>query len=233
MRIRACRLPLAACLAMASVATSAFAGASIVAPHVPGTHPHGLEADAWAAISTPNKAAGEIYDRGFKLGLSVTQMATPGFGVGLDMSYSRWPSTRVGDEWDRYYTEVSGGAPIFGTKVTLTGVQAGVHFRVVPMPMELLTPWLQLGAGMVRMQHRVEPPLDLLEAAGLVEQASIDESFNAPVVSAGLGFDLKQSDDVKFGLGAKYEWILDSSGAQPFTSITIAAHLRFGSWSPW
>jgi hypothetical protein len=230
MRIRACRLPLAACLAMASIATSAFAGASIVEPYAPSPQLQGMEVGAWAAISTPNKAAGEIYDRGWKLGLSMTQMATPGFGIGVDMSYSRWPSTRAGDEWDRYFTEASGGAPIFGTKVTLTGVQAGVHCRVVPMPRELLTPWLQLGAGMARVQYRVEPPLDRLEAAGLEEEASIDESFNAPVVSAALGLDLRQSRDVKLGLEAKYEWIFNSAASQPFTSITIGAHLRFGSW---
>lgn len=235
MRFRACRLPLAACLAMASVAGSALAGASIVEPYASSSSPHGLEASAWAALSAPTDVAGGVYDQGFKLGLSVTQMATPSFGIGFDIGYSRWPSARAGNAWDQFYTELSGGAPIFGSKVTLTGLQAGLHLRAVPVPRSFITPWIQLGGGLARMHDRVQPPpRDQLEAAGLEGWgATMDEFFTAPVLSAGIGFDIRQSEEVKFGLEARYEWIHDSSTSLPFTSLTIAAHARFGDWGGW
>ena len=221
------RLTAAACLMMALFAASARAGASIVEPRTAQQPSQGYELAVWGAMSVPSEAAGDVYDRGFELGMSVTEMISRRTGVGLDIGYSRWPSERAGAALDGLFSMLSGGAPISGSKVSLTGIQAGIHVRLVAAPDQFSAPWIQIGAGLFGMKHRIELPVSQLNAAGIqVREVGADSFDYGPVFATGVGLDFPR---IHLGLGATYEWIRDPHTSKMFTSLTIGMRAVLGN----
>ena len=221
------RLTAAACLVMASFADSALAGASIVEPRAAQQPSQGYALAVWGAMSVPSAAAGDVYDRGFELGMSVTEMFSRRAGVGLDIGYSRWPSERTGAALDALFSMLSRGAPISGSKVSLTGLQAGIHVRLVAAPDRISAPWIQLGAGLFGMKHRIELPVSQLIAAGWQVREAGEDTFDyGPVFATSVGVDLPK---IHLGLGATYEWIRDPHTSEMFTSLTIGMRALLGN----
>ena len=227
MRNAACRLGLTVCLAAASAPGSAQAGASIVEPVVARAGPRDYEVGTWAALSAPTGRAGELADRGFKLGLTVTDVSSDWVGVGLDLSYSEWPCTGAGAALDQFFSAFGGA--VHGTEVWMTGIQAGIHFKVVPLPGAPIAPWVWADAGVSRTNQHIEVPVDQLQAAGWqVSNASPEKVSYAPVFAGGVGVELGASSTMRIGLDARYEWLYLEGASDPFTTISVGAHVLFG-----
>jgi hypothetical protein len=222
------RLAWGACLAMAVVATSAFAGVRVVGP-APASEPRaGLEYGPWISASEPTRTAGDVFDRGISAGMTVTEMQTPMIGVGADIAYVRYPSPIVGASWDALFSSV-GSAPVSGTKFTMTSLQLSGHFKVSPLPGHRVEPWLQAGMGVSRANRKLEVPVVQLQAAGWqAYQATSNDITYQPLFETRVGLDFKTSEGMKIGVHASYQWQLFSNETSPFTALSIGGHVLFG-----
>lgn len=222
------RLTWAACLAMAVVATPAFAGVRVVGP-APVSGPRaGFEYGPWISASAPTSTAGDVFDRGINAGVTVTEMQTPMIGVGADVAYLRYPSPTVGASWDALFSSF-GSAPVSGTEFTMTSLQLSGHFKVSPLPGRRVEPWVQAAMGVSRANRKLEVPVVQLQAAGWqVYKATSNEITYQPLFETRAGLDFKTSEGMKIGVHASYEWLLFSNETSAFTALSIGGHVLFG-----
>lgn len=226
------RIALGICLVLALLPASARAGASIVEPIQPDTREkvRGIELGPWIAIASPTALAGDWYDTGFRAGVTATLRQTRTVGSGLDLGYIGHSSAREGAQLDDLFSALS-QTPIHGTKVALTGLEAIVHVRVVPLPDRSIVPWVQVGAGACRVNRRVELPADQLRLAGWqVMNANSSAITFEPVAASTLGLEFGDWAGPRLVLEVSHEWLFISEESHPFTSLSFGAHLALRHW---
>ena len=224
------RLAWGACMATALIASATFAGVRIVGPAPVSVPWAGVEFGPWISASAPTRAARDVFDRGITAGVTATEMQTPMFGVGMDLAYARWPSPALGASFDALFSGF-GSTPVSGTKVTMTSLEIGGHFKVSPLPGRRVAPWAQAGMALSRANRKIEFPVDQLRAAGWqVMKATSDDISYQPLFETGMGLDLKTSDGMKIGLDASYQWLILSNEHEAFTTVAIGGHVLFGRW---
>ena len=220
-----------ACLCAATTAIAdppiQLATADITGPPDTSSVPHWLEFGAQFGIPLPaaDIASTEL---GFKTGASLTEMLSPGVGVGLDLAYHYWPaSSEFKDKFStllRY--ETLNTLELGGTTWRLSAVQMTGHLKFVA-PVERMRPWLQIGAG----AYVVDP-----HVSGYHGDAGfffVDAGpFPRKVVTggcAGVGVDLVNNGSMRFGLDVSYDhlWSKDTYGSD-FDAFAIGGHLLFG-----
>src|SRR6266516_4465003 len=87
----------------------------------------GLEYGPRIARSIPTQDTREVLTPGMYYGATATFMQNPRGGVGFDIGYQRWPgSTDADQELDALFSRFT-GAPISGSKTTVSAFQAMVH----------------------------------------------------------------------------------------------------------
>ena len=181
------------------------------------------------ALSSPTGRAGDSWDPGISAGVTTTFMESPIVGMGLDVGYGRWPgSPSANAAADELLTNLSGGTPITGSKFTSTAVQATGHAKLVAPVHGRLAPWIQVGAGVYRVNVSLKLPGDQLRAAGW--PGPLDDIHYEFGWMGGIGLDSEESTRMRFGLHATYHYMQtkDESGAH-FSFFAIGAHALFGT----
>ena len=180
------------------------------------------------ALSSPTGRAGNSWDAGISAGVTATFMENPIVGMGLDVGYNRWPgSPSANAAADEFFTNLSGGIPITGSKFTLTAFQAMGHAKLVAPVHGRLAPWIQVGAGV----YRVNVSLKLPEVGwDVVNPGSLEGIHYEFGWMGGIGLDSEESTRMRFGLHATYHYMQtrDESGGH-FTFFAIGAHVLFGT----
>ena len=225
---------LARVLACLCLATTAIAGqpiqvvtADITGPPDTSSVPHWVEFGAQFAIPLPTADIAST-ELGFKTGLSLTDMMSPGVGVGLDLAYHYWPaSSEFKDKFNtRLRYETFNTLELGGTTWRLSALQMTGHFKFVA-PVDRVRPWLQFGVG----TYLVDPHVSGYHGdAGFffVDAKPFPTKFVAGG-SAGIGVDLVNTGSMRFGLDASYDhlWSKEAYGSD-FDAFTVGGHLLFG-----
>ena len=235
---RAGHLILALGVAIISLATpeQAVAGASILepAPTGPRAPLTGMNFGFWASSSQPIGKSRDFFDRSFKGGVALTWIQGRSSGVGVTVDYTRWRSTVGGAEWDRLFSIFS-GTEIRGTEVTASGVRASFRFTQWLAAEAPISPWVQAGVGLCRLNRKTVFPVDQLINSGWQVNArgAIDTSYQ-PFLVGGVGFDLVTLPNMRVGFDVMGEVILlmnkDDVEDEPITALTIGGHVLFGRW---
>ena len=117
----------------------------------PSSESYGIEIGPMIALPLPSASVHQDVI-GFDAGLTFTAKSTPTFGVGADFSYHYWP---VSDEFKQQFNEdqlfniLKLGGDAWGLQV----FQLGAHFRFATPVHQGVRPWIQVGAGV----YRVDP----------------------------------------------------------------------------
>lgn len=196
----------------------AFASLSVLASSA-----QAFELGPQLALSSPTGRAGDSWDTGISAGLTATFMESPTVGMGLDVGFDRWPgSPSANAAADELFTNLT-GTPITGSKLTLTAFQALGHAKLVAPVHGRLAPWIQVGAGVYRVNASLELP-------GVVTPGPLDDIHYEFGWMGGIGLDSKESARRRFGVHATYHHMQtkDASGAN-FAFFAIGAHVLFGT----
>jgi hypothetical protein len=220
------RFAMCTCLATGLIATCTFAGGRVEER----ARDVSVEIGPWVSMSVPTGVAGDQFDRGVNAGVSITTMRTRMVGAGADLGYGLWSSPAAGAALDALFTAF-GTTPVSGTKYTMAALRGSLHVKVVPLPGGRVAPWVQVSAGVCRVNKRLQFPADQLRAAGWqVLKESSDEISYEPLLVTGVGFDLKTRTGMKLGLDASYQWLVLADNDPAFTAFTIGGHILFGRW---
>lgn len=183
------------------------------------------------AISAPTGDGGEAMDAGINAGVTATFMKNSTAGIGVDLGYHHWPgSSEANAAYDALLSRLS-GTPISGSKGTFSAFMATGHVKVIPPLSGRVAPWVQVGAGLYRVNGNVKVPEDQLRAAGwqVVKQSSGDIFYEFGYMG-GVGLDFKTNTSMKFGLDASYHYLQSRGDLRVnLTMFTIGAHVLFGS----
>jgi len=227
-------LILAALLASPCIATTAgaidpiqLATADITGPPDTSSVPHWLEYGARFAIPLPaaDIAGTEI---GLETGVSLTEMKSPGVGLGLDFAYHYWPtSSEFKDKFNTLLrNETLNILKLGGTTWRLSALQMTVHLKFVA-PVDRVRPWLKFGAGV----YVVDPHITGYhgDAGFFFVDAKPFPRKIVPGGCAGIGVDLLNTGSMRFGLDASYDrvWTKDAYGSD-FDAFAVGGHLLFG-----
>jgi hypothetical protein len=225
-------LALYAVLVLISTADRAFAGASIVEPAPPRTPggPTGLNFGFWASSSQPSGDSRGVLDRSFKAGGALTWMRSRTIGVGLGVDHCRWRSPAAGAALDDFFSAFS-GTEIRGTEVTMSSIRGTVRGTQWLFPDALVSPWVQFGAGVCRLDRKIVFPVEQLRYSGwqLSNSGTKNISYQ-PILVGGLGFDLRPTGSTRVGFDVMGEIIYLSDEPDPVTAITLGGHVLFGRW---
>lgn len=200
-----------------ALALASIAGASIA-------EARGLEYGPRIAYSIPTGDAGEALVPGVGYGLTGTFMVTPRDGFGVDIAHHRWSgSPDVDRSLDEFLSLIT-GAPISGSRTTVSAVQATMHVKVVALERGPILPWMKVGAGVHRFSSKLELPIAALQDAGVHVGTSgpdpISYKFGYHV---GVGLDLRIATDTRLGLDVSFQFI--DTGKPDLTAFTFGASL--------
>ncbi len=174
---------------------------------------------------------------GADAGVTVTHMENAHFGVGADLVYHYWPaSSGYEAAFDRYLRTRRMEA-LEGSEWALSAFQLTGHVKLVAPAGEHFAPWMQVGAGVYRLnlnldQRKPEGTYAWVEGAG---------SGNIRVVAGGyggVGLDFHVSSPVVLGVDATFHYVRSRqtgtwgwggmSDMPDFTAFTVGVHALFG-----
>lgn len=215
-------------------ATPAFSGVRITGDH-PSTTKHekfGFDLGARVALSTPTEKS-DAYDHGIDAALTFTSMQTPHAGIGLELGYQHWPSSKAGAALDQYFSEFMnqlGGPSIQGTRAFVDAFQVSAHIRACALPGGAVGPWADLGVGLVRANATIDFPGSgtFAGSGGSVTLLDSHTVTYSPGISLGAGFDVSSQKGIRVGPDASYRWVfVEGDNSATFTAFAVGLHVRF------
>ena len=225
---------LAGMLALAFVVTTAGAGepiqiatADITGPREESSVPHWLELGAHFAVPLP-AADMSSTELGLETGMSLTDMMSPGVGVGLELAYHYWPaSSEFKDRFNRRLRDETWNIlELGGTTWHLSAFSTTGHFKFV-VPVDRLMPWLKIGGGV----YVVDPHVTGYhgDAGFFFVDAGPFPRKVVPGACGSIGVDLVNTGSMRFGLDASYEHLVTAhSYGSNFEALAVGGHLLFG-----
>jgi len=184
----------------------------------------GLEYGPRVATSIPTHDVREALGPGLRYGWTATFMDSPSRGSGFDISYCRWPgSSEIDRRLDQLFSALS-GVPISGSKTTVSTVQVAVHRKLFALDKGPILPWLKFGAGVERVNSKLELPIGDLQDAGfrVTTSGPGDVSYRFGL-QIGPGLDVRITANTKLGLDASYGVIFTEEPL--ITAFSISAFL--------
>ena len=174
---------------------------------------------------------------GVDAGVTITTMTSAYVGIGADMIYHYWPaSTGYEAAFDRYLRTERMEA-LAGPDWALSAFQITGHVKLVAPAGERYAPWMQVGAGIYRLNLN----LDQRRPDGTYAWVEGPGSGNikvVPGVYGGVGLDFHLSSPVVLGVDATYHyvrsherstWGWDGINDFPdFSALTVGMHALFG-----
>lgn len=158
------------------------------------------------AVSIPTQGAARAITSGVGYGGTATFMASPRTGIGADIVYYRWPGSAAADRsLDELLSRFT-GSPIAGSKSRSSVVQATMHVKFFAVEKGAIQPWMKFGAGVHRLNSRLELPIADLQAAGVrVETYGPDNISKEIGLQVGGGLDLGIGTNRKLSLDVSYD----------------------------
>ena len=185
----------------------------------------GLEYGPRIAISIPTQDAGKTLTSGVGYGLTATFMESPRRGFGVDIAYHRWPGSPDADRRLDALFSLFSDAPISGSRTTVSVVQATIHQKIFAFEKGPVLPWMKVGAGVHRLNAKLELPIAALQASGVrVSKYGPDHISHETGFQIGAGLDFAITAGTKLSLDGSYHLIITKQ--EPFlTAFTIGACL--------
>jgi hypothetical protein len=172
---------------------------------------------------------------GVGAGVTLTQMTNAYVGVGVDLNYHYWPaSSGYVAAFDRYLRSERMEA-LKGSDWALSAFQITGHVKLVAPVGERYAPWMQLGAGIYRLN------LNLDERRPRGTYAWVEGLGNISVVPGGyggVGLDFPVSSPVVLGVDATFHYVASHKKSTwgwrgindlpDFAAFTVGMHALFG-----
>jgi hypothetical protein len=186
----------------------------------------GLEYGPRIARSIPTQDSREALTPAMYYGATATFMQTPRAGAGFDLGYQRWPgSPNVDQELDAFFSLIT-GAPISGSKTTVSVFQATAHGKFFALEQGPILPWLKIGVGLDRVNRKLELPVGALQAAGArflkYDPNHVEQEM---AVELGGGIDLPITSQTKLSLDASYHFAFLKDEPFQLTALTLGVSL--------
>lgn len=174
---------------------------------------------------------------GVDAGVTLTQMGNAYFGFGVDLIHHDWPASRAYvTAFDRYLRSQRMES-LVGSEWVLSALQMTGHLRLVAPARERYKPWMQVGAGVYRLNLN----LDQRRPEGTYAWVGPSGMWNikhVPGAYAGVGLDLHISSAMVLGVDAAFHYVWARQKATwgwisidelpDFSAVTVGTHARFG-----
>jgi hypothetical protein len=117
------------------------------------------------------------------------------------------------------------GARISGSRTTVSAVQATIHGKFFALERGPVLPWMKVGAGVHRLNSRLELPIAALQASGVRMSTYAPDHISHEIgYRVGAGVDLAITADTKLSLDATYH-VITNKQESFLTVFTIGACL--------
>ncbi|MGH7741154.1 MAG: hypothetical protein ACRENS_03945, partial [Candidatus Eiseniibacteriota bacterium] len=181
-------------------------------------------------FSAPIRAAGASRDEpGFDAGLNFTAMLNSSIGVGVDVAYHYWPvSTAFKDTFNTSLRDQTlNTLELGGTTWRLNTLQYTGHIKLAAPSYGALSPWLQIGAGL----YRVDP-----NTTGYSGDAGFFTVIVQPLKRTShfgynftTGIDVSTGPRARLGIIGSYNWLNCHDTYNSNLGIfSIGVHALFG-----
>ncbi|MBI5710932.1 MAG: hypothetical protein HZC42_11620 [Candidatus Eisenbacteria bacterium] len=179
------------------------------------------------AFPVPARDIGDT-QLGIDAGVTLNNMGSSHVGVGVDLVYHYWPaSPEYKAAFDRYLRSTRYEA-IDGSTWAFSAFQVTAHLKLVAPMIERHGPWLQVGAGMYRLNRNLADP-NWDDSVVIVVGRGLSNITVVPGWYASVGFDFRTCSNMVLGLDANYHHLRSENKDIPhFSAFTVGTRVLFG-----
>ena len=186
------------------------------------------------AFPTPAQDVGDD-QLGIDLGLTLQRKPSSHVGVGFDLVYHYWPATpEYTAAYDRYLR--SWFQTIDSSTWGFSAIQGTAHLKLIGPSLEGHAPWIQLGAGLYRVNRNLAEP-NWEGSTVRILGPGPKRIVILPGWYGSFGVDFRVSSRVILGLNATYQNLWkqgeptvwgDRMEIPGFSAFTLGTHALFG-----